>query len=573
MKKLKLLTHKSTAGGTLGDKRNREVSRYQLLIALWQKLIAVHKFYYFFLIASVFLIHTFYLNVVAEDAFITFRFARNLANGHGIVWNIGEAPVEGYTNFLWLLLSAFLLRTGLDVMIYTQLFGILASLVTMSYVYRFGRKMFNLPPGSALIPCLFLAASGPFNAWAGSGMETNLFGLFLLAGCYYFVGWAQFDSQKDIVKCFLMLFLATITRPEGFMIFGLLAVMGMMFTLLRSRRDRLQYILALMVYVIPFLIYFFWRYSYFGFLLPNTFYAKTGGNFYQFLRGLKYSGLFAFHFLLPLLPLYFTFVWENGFEVAGRFIKWRSFIPHLLTHLNIYLGILVSMVYTLYIIYVGGDYMAMYRFFVPILPFFYLLLGPITCHLLKRSTLLRYKRVLTNGLIVFAIGLTFLQSTPIESRLFRKPEFMHGTYQGIQYERWHVARYTVIGNFFRGYKHSDQESIALGPIGVISFYSDMIIYSIFGIVDPQIAHKQISGLGQGLPGHEKSDLFYVLSKRPTFFIFSLSLRSEPESFPNYSGQVGEILQENYQLKSVRLDDRVNGEAGYFTFLEAKTRKQ
>jgi arabinofuranosyltransferase len=566
-------TRKSTASGVLGDNRDSEVPRFRILSALCHRILGFQKFFYFFIIVLVFLIHTFHLNVVAEDAFITFQFARNLVNGHGIVWNIGEAPVEGYTNFLWLLLSAFLMKIGLNVTLYTQLFGVAASLVTMSYVYRFGRRMFNLPPGSALIPCLFLAASGPFAAWAGSGMEMNLFGLFLLAGCYYFVGWAQFDSWKDLLKCLLMLFLATLTRPEGFMIFGLVAVLGMTFTLLRSRRDRLQYILSLLVYVIPFLIYFFWRYSYFGFLLPNTFYAKTGGNFYQFLRGLKYSSLFAFHFLLPLLPLYFTFVWENGFEVSGRAIRWRAFIPHLKAHLNIYLGILVSAVYSLYIVYVGGDYMAMYRFFVPILPFFYLLLGPITSYLFQHSAVISYKRLMTRSLIAFAIGMTILQSTAIETRLFRKPEFMHGTYQGIQYERWHVTRYKVISNFFRGYKHSDQESIALGPIGIISFYSDMIIYSVFGIVDTQIAHKKMSGLGQGFPGHEKSDLPYVLSKRPTYFIFSLSLRSEPESFPNYSGEVGEILQENYQLQSVWLDDHVNGEAGYFTFLEAKTRKQ
>ena len=40
-----------------------------------------------------------------DDAFISFRYARNLATGHGLVWNPGER-VEGYTNFLWTLLMA-----------------------------------------------------------------------------------------------------------------------------------------------------------------------------------------------------------------------------------------------------------------------------------------------------------------------------------------------------------------------------------------------------------------------------------------------------------------------------------
>ena len=57
-------------------------------------------------IEILFVAHAWYLRCVAEDAFITFRFAENLALGHGFVWNIGEPPVEGFTNFLWVVLCA-----------------------------------------------------------------------------------------------------------------------------------------------------------------------------------------------------------------------------------------------------------------------------------------------------------------------------------------------------------------------------------------------------------------------------------------------------------------------------------
>src|SRR5206468_2965600 len=43
-----------------------------------------------------------------DDALISMRFARNLAAGHGLVWNAGQAPVEGYTNFLWTVWMAVL---------------------------------------------------------------------------------------------------------------------------------------------------------------------------------------------------------------------------------------------------------------------------------------------------------------------------------------------------------------------------------------------------------------------------------------------------------------------------------
>ena len=39
---------------------------------------------------------------LTDDAFISFRYARNLLEGHGLVFNPGER-VEGYSNFLWVL--------------------------------------------------------------------------------------------------------------------------------------------------------------------------------------------------------------------------------------------------------------------------------------------------------------------------------------------------------------------------------------------------------------------------------------------------------------------------------------
>jgi len=75
----------------------------------------------FLVFAAIFVAHAFYLGVIAEDAFISFRFAKNLAIGNGLVWNAGEPPVEGYTNFLWVVISAAVLRAGLDVGFVAQL--------------------------------------------------------------------------------------------------------------------------------------------------------------------------------------------------------------------------------------------------------------------------------------------------------------------------------------------------------------------------------------------------------------------------------------------------------------------
>ena len=53
---------------------------------------------------------------VFEDAFISFRYSQNLADGHGLVFNVGER-VWGYSNFLWTVLLALCIKSGLPVIL------------------------------------------------------------------------------------------------------------------------------------------------------------------------------------------------------------------------------------------------------------------------------------------------------------------------------------------------------------------------------------------------------------------------------------------------------------------------
>jgi hypothetical protein len=98
-------------------------------------------------LVAVFLLHALYLSGIAEDAFISFRYARNWVNGAGLVWNPGEAPVEGYTNFLWVALAAGMLALGFDPLVGSQLLGIGASLVTLGRLQRVGADE-SAPPAS-----------------------------------------------------------------------------------------------------------------------------------------------------------------------------------------------------------------------------------------------------------------------------------------------------------------------------------------------------------------------------------------------------------------------------------------
>jgi hypothetical protein len=64
-----------------------------------------------------------------DDAYISFRYAANFLAGKGLVYNAGE-HVEGYTNFLWVLIIAlFKGLFGLDFIFTSRLLGVLAGSV------------------------------------------------------------------------------------------------------------------------------------------------------------------------------------------------------------------------------------------------------------------------------------------------------------------------------------------------------------------------------------------------------------------------------------------------------------
>src|SRR5690606_2128141 len=130
---------------------------------------------------------------------ITFRFARHFASGYGLVWNPGEVPVEGYTNFLWLIISAVAIRADLNVVLVTQILGVLISLFAILVVYRFTQRILKIPSPYVLLPGLFLSASGPFATWAASSMETNLFALLVLLGCYEYASAIRSRSFRSLV--------------------------------------------------------------------------------------------------------------------------------------------------------------------------------------------------------------------------------------------------------------------------------------------------------------------------------------------------------------------------------------
>lgn len=540
---------------------------------------SLKKFNYFFIaIAGLFLIHTIYLECVAEDAYITFRFAKNLAKGNGFVWNVSEPPVEGFTNFLWVVICAGLAKLSLPIPFFSQILGVIASLGTMWITYQFALNIFRLNRWHALLPVLLLACSGPFATWATSGMETNIFGLFTITGCYLYAKYWVKGNVKNLWLGFFVLFMATLTRPEGFFVFGLLIGLTILVTPGQYRKVIREFVPSTLFYIIPFIIYFTWRYNYFGYPLPNTFYAKTGGGVDQNIRGALHTAFFYAYFVIPLFipPIVLSVFKKFRFkhllsDAVPTITNLNDLTKHINNNIGLYQCLLVTFFYTIYIIYVGGDYMAMFRFYVPILPFIYLIISSLLVFIYRYYKNEHSDKVFTITTVVSIMAI-LIQSTPLEKSIFPRIPNNHGTYRGVKYECWHAARLTIIGQYFNRVKNNYQDSLATGGIGATSYNADMRIIGLHGLVDTYLAHKTFAPgiLGKGLPGHERGDLPYIFSKKPTYFMFSRKFTKEPSEIPDkILREVGEDVKNNYIIKSVWLKDTVNNESGYFTYLKRR----
>jgi len=236
-----------------------------------------------------------------EDAAMLLRYSGHLADGHGIVWNIGERPVDGATDFLFMVLVAAVHGAGVGLERAAQGVGLVAHAATVLVVFLAARRLFVASLALALLSAVFLAV-GPGLRHLAAGYGTPLFALacgltFVLA---VRLAHAPAERLSRAALAFSLAGLAAgLARPEGvfFAVFCLAA-------LVHARRGLgARTILGrfLLVFLTLGLAYFAWRFSYFGYPLPNPFYKKGAGVLHW--HSLRQSGRDLFHLGLPFVAV------------------------------------------------------------------------------------------------------------------------------------------------------------------------------------------------------------------------------------------------------------------------------
>ena len=282
---------------------------------------------------------TIWLSFTQDDAFITFRYAANFINGEGLVYNSGER-IEGYTNFLWLLFTILGRLGGLELVLFSKILGIVCGLGTITILYLLAGDIFGRDSIWRGICCLLLGSMYSFAYWTISGLETAAFSLAVLASMYFYLRHSYLTAPLAV--------LATLLRPEGAIVFAFIFIYEIITTRSLSRFACISGV----AYLSTLLPYAAFKFLYFGGLLPNPFYAKTDFAVSRLAEGMGYAALYFWHYLgagLFLVP---------AIMAPGKYKRTLGSI-----------GVFVIL-YTLYIIFIGGDVLKVHRFFVPLMPLF-----------------------------------------------------------------------------------------------------------------------------------------------------------------------------------------------------------
>lgn len=304
----------------------------------------------------------YYSPYLVDDAFISLRYGWNLAAGEGLAYNPGE-PVEGFSNFLWVLIQAAIFALGLPPITTLKLIGVSAGLGTLVASYALARRLFADLPGARLATGMsvgLLAFNTSVAVWSQAGLETVLLAFWIVTMCLRYE--IELTQERPRPWSALLFGLAWMTRPEV-PIYGLYFVVRRLVDL-RARplgRPDGLWLTAAAAVIVPYEAWGLW---YFGQLLPTTHVAKVGESGLESLtntRMLRQPSLAKF---LTRQGVGFPALIALG--ITGCIVGRRRLPPVLW---------LVPLCGLVFVVYAKGDWMPRHRFFVPFLPVLCLTIG------------------------------------------------------------------------------------------------------------------------------------------------------------------------------------------------------
>lgn len=467
-----------------------------------------------------------------DDAMISLRYARNLAEGQGLVWNIGGERVEGYTNLLWTLWMSVLhhipvreskaslliqltsaILLAVNIVVVRKIAGVISGESTFVWL------------GAVLLTAFYL----PLNGWSLQGMEVGLLALVVTASALAVIR-AQ-RSGSFSLQPYVLLCIGMYVRPD--MAVAFLAVF--IFLLATDHKHRSRHLIyGISLFAVGVAGPTIFRLVYYGEILPNSYYLKVTGYpfLYRITRGLYVTLVFIWrmNWILFALPLVFLFGKRN-----------RSML----------LLLVLFLAQVAYSIYVGGDAwenwggsnryvtIAMPCFFIAFMYALERVGAAAKEYLAGRASGISPGRLGVYGrrarvavIILSIIGFNAIYGPAALTEVLLLKPTLH-----IEKNQKMIERALVVSEITR-----KEATIAVVWDGAIPYFAQRSTVSILGKNDKHIAHgpmRMTQGPGKLVafyPGHLKWDYAYSIGElKPDVVVHLWQAEEEaaPYLYPSY----------------------------------------
>jgi len=460
------------------------------------------------------------LQFTQDDAFISLRYARNLVEGHGLVFNPGER-VEGYSNFTWTLLLALGLKLGAPAVLASRWLGIAFGVLSILVAARLARSLEGRWGVASAGTAALVAGNCAFALWSTGGLETALYTFLVTAGLER--GLAPDVGRRGRLVAAGLLCLAALSRPDGPLVFAVWFTIRLVdgWRARAGRDDRVRETIRarlpeLAIFAGPLIPYGVWKLAYYGDLLPNTYYAKAGVSAVYLTRGIDYAldwfrayGIFGVAPVLAVLSLA-----REG---------WRGVEARLL---------LVWLAVGAYVVVIGGDVLYLHRFWLPILPIGSVLVARGATWVGERALRGRALAATAAPAIVLAVLVTVGYLRNSAETLDRSRS-----------ETSFVTKMAQAGAWLKDRLPPDA-SIAVTTIGAIAYESDLHVIDMLGLTDREVARdpRMFDGL-EDTWREVKYNAESVLRREPDAILFSTDVR--PSSAAERALYLYESFYESY----------------------------
>lgn len=434
-----------------------------------------------------------YQHFLSDDALISMRYSERLLEGKGLTWTDG-IPVEGYSNLLWVLLTAALGALGIDLVDAVRILGFVCNAsVVFALWYLF---MTRLKPGhESLLPLilaqLFWVLLGSTAVWSMGGLEQPLLtGALVWAAVLLIPALEKPEiDYRAILLASIGLAAVVLTRPDGPLFTVCFCLVWWCF---RPKNQR-NFLAGILLGLTPFIAFagqMGFRLAYYGDWVPNTAHVKVVFTNSRLVSGILYTS----QALASASPFFELALLGTAYSFYSKKDK-----------VSLVCVLVPMAAWIVYITSVGGDIFPAFRHGLVLYGLMSIAVLIVAQHLETGAS-----RFIPKWLQFALVGLCFAPFLVIQIGADENREAFY------EYWEWDGQ---AVGETLQQAFGEQQPLYAVTAAGSLPYWSKLPSLDMLGLNDYHIARNPPPNFGHGELGHDLGDGAYVLAQKPGIVSF------------------------------------------------------